>query len=85
MMVKLELKKVKMDIRGLKLVTVSKVDLQPTSEQLVWLQDEEISLVTKNENRDITVYAIGYQPTADFTITSDLSAIQCTISETTEE
>ena len=41
--------------------------------------------MTKNENKTITVCAIGYKPSADFTAQSDLGVIQCTISETTEE
>ena len=61
----------------------SKIDIQLTPEQLTWLQDEEISLTTKNENKNVTVYAIGYKPSVDFTVQSDLGAIQATISETT--
>ena len=63
----------------------SKIDIQLTPEQLTWLQDEEISLITKNENGNITVYAIGYKPSIDFTVQSDLGAIQATISETTDK
>ena len=60
----------------------SKIDIQLTPEQLTWLQDEEISLTTKNENKNITIYAIGYKPSVDFIAESDLGAIQTTISET---
>lgn len=63
----------------------SKIDIQLTPEQLTWLQDEEISLTTKNENGNVTVYAIGYKPSVDFTEQSDLGAIQATISETTDK
>lgn len=63
----------------------SKVDLQLTPEQLIWFQDEEISLTTKNENKNIIVYAIGYKPSVDFTTQSDLGAIQCIISEITDK
>lgn len=63
----------------------SKIDLQVTPEQLTWLQDQEISLVAKNENGlSVVIYAIGEKPTADFTAQSDLGAIQCTILETTD-
>ena len=63
----------------------SKIDIQLTPEQLTWLQDEEISLTTKNENKNVTVYAIGYKPSVDFTVQSYLGAIQATISETTDK
>lgn len=64
----------------------SKIDLQVTPEQLTWLQDEEISLVAKNENGlSVVIYAIGEKPTIDFTEQSDLGAIQVTISETTNK
>ena len=62
----------------------SKIDLQVTPEQLTWLQDQEISLIAKNENGlSAVIYAIGEKPTVDFTEQSDLGAIQATISETT--
>lgn len=46
----------------------SKVDLQPTPEQLIYFQDQEISLVTLNDNGIVTVYAIGAKPTIDLTM-----------------
>lgn len=64
----------------------SKIDLQVTPEQLTWLQDQEISLVAKNDNgSSVIIYAIGEKPTVDFTVRSDLGAIQATISETTDK
>lgn len=64
----------------------SKIDLQVTPEQLSWLQDQEISLIAKNENGlSVVIYAIGEKPTVDFTTQSDLGAIQATISETTDK
>lgn len=64
----------------------SKIDLQVTPEQLTWLQDQEISLVAKNDNgSSVIIYAIGEKPTADFTEQSDLGAIQATISEVTDK
>lgn len=63
----------------------SKIDLQVTPEQLTWLQDQEISLVAKNENGlSVVIYAIGEKPAADFTAQSDLGTIQITISETVD-
>ena len=63
----------------------SKVDLQVTPKQLTWLQDQEISLIAKNDNKTIVIYAIGEKPSIDFTTQSDLGAIQATISETTDK
>lgn len=62
----------------------SKIDLQLTPEQLVWMQDEEIAFTTKNDDGIVTVYAIGIKPTVNFTVGSELGPIQATISETTQ-
>ena len=43
----------------------SKLDLQPTPAQIIELQDSEISLMATNNNRVVTVYAIGDKPTSD--------------------
>lgn len=63
----------------------SKVDLQTNPIQLTYLQDEEISLVAVNDAGVITVYAIGYKPTVDFSKDSELGVIQATVSETVSE
>ena len=44
----------------------SKIDLQPSIEQLAILQDEEISLVAVNNGGIVTVYALNNLPTVDF-------------------
>ena len=50
-------------------VTVnSKIDLQPTPDQLAELVESEISLTTGNDNGTVTVYAIGGKPDADCTM-----------------
>ena len=46
----------------------SKLDLQPTPNQIVELQDAEISLMATNNNGVVTVYAIGDKPTVDYTM-----------------
>lgn len=43
----------------------SKLDLQPTPAQIVELQDDEISLMTTNNNGVVTIYAIGNKPESD--------------------
>ena len=46
----------------------SRVDLQPTPEQLVMLMDEEITMYVANNDGDLTAYAIGAIPSADIKI-----------------
>lgn len=46
----------------------SKVDLQPTPEQLVMLMDEEITMFISNDKGTLTAYAIGAIPSEDITI-----------------
>ena len=46
----------------------SKLDLQPTPEQIISLQNEEISLMATNNNGMVTVYAIGGRPSSDYTM-----------------
>lgn len=56
----------------------SKIDLQPTVQQIVDLQDEEVTLVVENDNGTIKVWAIGYKPLKDYTL-------QATITEVVEQ
>lgn len=46
----------------------SKIDLQPSVEQLVAFHDKDLAFVTENDDGVITVYAIGDRPTRDYTI-----------------
>lgn len=46
----------------------TKIDLQPTAQQIVSLQNEEISLMIENNNGVVTCYAVGNKPTVDYTI-----------------
>ena len=45
---------------------VAKIDLQPTAEQIIELQDADIALMAENECGEVTVYALGGKPTTDF-------------------
>lgn len=50
-------------------VTVSsKIDLQPSAQQIVDLQNAEISLMIGNDGGALTCYAIGNKPTVDYTM-----------------
>lgn len=52
----------------------SKVDLQPTTEQLLIFYEKDIAFVTENDDGVVTVYCIGQKPTLDY-------AMQATITE----
>lgn len=48
-------------------VTAStKIDLQPTAQQIVALNSNDIALIAQNDNGVVTVYALGGKPTADY-------------------
>lgn len=46
----------------------SKIDLQPTPEQLTELQDADIALMISNNDGVATAYALGTKPTIDYTM-----------------
>ena len=46
----------------------SKVDLQPSKEQLAIFYEKDLALVTENEDGVITVSCVGQKPTNDYTI-----------------
>lgn len=48
--------------------TNSKIDLQPTPQQIISLQNADIALMTENDSGVITVYALGGKPTTDYTM-----------------
>lgn len=48
--------------------TSTKIDLQPNSQQIVSLQNAEISLMVENSAGAVTCYAIGNKPTVDYTM-----------------
>ena len=54
----------------------SKIDLQPTVEQLSQLQDAETALMVVNDNGVVTAYAIGSKPTVDYTIQATIVEIE---------
>ena len=56
----------------------SKVDLQPTTEQLAIFYEKDVSFVAENDDGIITIYCIGQNPINDY-------IIQATITETTNE
>lgn len=55
--------------------THSKIDLQPSTEQLTIFHQKDLAFVAENEDGVVTVYCVGQKPTNDYTI-------QITITET---
>lgn len=53
----------------------SKVDLQPSAEQLEKLSDSMISLMAENDNGIVTVYAVGNKPKEDFKIQATITEV----------
>jgi hypothetical protein len=46
----------------------SKIDLQPTAEQVDEMQDDDIALMAENDNGTVTVYALYSKPDVDYTM-----------------
>ena len=53
----------------------SKVDLQPTAEQLVIFHEKDITFVAENEDGIVTIYCIGQKPTLDYDIQATVTEI----------
>jgi hypothetical protein len=53
----------------------SRVDLQPTLEQLAEFYDLGIALTTENNNKIVTVYSVGVKPVKDYTIPATITEI----------
>lgn len=56
----------------------TKVDLQPTSEQLAEFHHKVLAFVAENEGGVVTVYAIGDKPMEDHTIQTTLTEVEGT-------
>ena len=54
----------------------TKVDLQPTSEQLAEFHHKVLAFVAENDGGVVTVYAIGDKPTGDHTIQTTLTEVE---------
>lgn len=58
----------------------SRIDLQPTLEQLVSLQNNNITLMIINDNGIVTIYALNNKPTIDYNM--QITIVNGTISDT---
>ena len=54
----------------------SKIDLNPTIEQLSIFHEKDIAFVVGNENGVIRVYCIGQKPTNDYTIQVSITEVK---------
>lgn len=54
----------------------TKVDLQPTLNQLDTLYSQSVGFYTVNEDGVVTVYAVGNKPTSDFTIQATMTEVE---------
>lgn len=46
----------------------TKIDLQPTAQQIVELNNEDIALIAQNDGGNVTIYALGGKPSANYTM-----------------
>lgn len=56
------------EVNNATITPTSKVDLQPSSEQLCVFHDKDLAFVTENENGVVSVYCVGQVPENDYTI-----------------
>lgn len=54
----------------------TKVDLQPTVDQIDTLYSQSLGFFTVNESGVVTVYAVGNKPTEDFTIQVTMTEVE---------
>ena len=53
----------------------SKVDLQPSAEQLAVFHEKDLAFVTENDGGTITVFVIGDKPANDYTIQATITEV----------
>ena len=56
------------EIEGIAITPCSKVNLQPSAEQLTIFHDKDLAFVTENEDGNVTIYVLGDKPTNDYTM-----------------
>ena len=54
----------------------SQIDLQPTPEQLTIFYEKDITFVVENDNKTVTVYCIGQEPTDDYTMQATVTEVE---------
>ena len=54
----------------------SKVDLQPTPEQLAIFHEKDVTFVTENDDGVVTIYCIGQKPLSDYEIQVTITEVE---------
>ena len=54
----------------------SKIDLQPTAEQLTIFHEKDLAFVTENDNAIVTVFCIGQKPEYDYSIQATITEVE---------
>lgn len=62
------------DIAGV--TQYSKVDLQPTPEQLTIFHEKDVTFVTENDGGTVTVYCIGQKPLNDYVMQATITEVE---------
>lgn len=57
----------------------SKVDLQPSSEQLVIFHEKDLAFVTENEDGVVSVYCVGQVPTNNYIIQATVMEVSANV------
>ena len=55
--------------------SATKVELNPTVQQILSLQNDDIALMAENENGTVTIYSFGGKPSADMTMQATLTEV----------
>lgn len=58
------------------ITSYSKIDLQPTAEQLSIFHEKDIAFVTENDEGVVTIYCIGQKPTADYSMQATVTEVE---------
>ena len=53
----------------------SKIDLQPSPDQLIIFHEKDLAFVTENEDGVVTIFCIGQEPTNDYIIHTTITEI----------
>ena len=63
------------EVRNAVITANSKVDLQPSPEQLSIFHEKDLAFVTENEDGVVSVYCIGQVPQNDYTIQTTVTEV----------
>jgi hypothetical protein len=64
-------------IKNATITANSKIDLQPSPNDLTIFHKKDLTFVTENDNGDVTVYCIGQKPENTYTIPVTITEVIC--------